>query len=110
MSAVPRPAGDALRNELAAARQSLREAYFLRPNPGLLLRRHTQIIDRTVKAVWAQSGLPGSAALIATGGYGRQELYPSSDIDLLVLLREDPGASERECLERLIGTFWDIGL
>ncbi|HYN64570.1 MAG TPA: nucleotidyltransferase domain-containing protein, partial [Candidatus Limnocylindrales bacterium] len=98
-----------LRSEVAVARQALRAAYLARPNARLLLRRHTRLIDRTVKAVWAEAEL-GDAALVATGGYGRAELYPCSDIDLLVLLPGEPGAAERERLERLIGTFWDIGL
>ena len=50
------------------------------------------------------------AALVATGGYGRGELYPCSDIDLLVLLADEPTEAEREALERLIGALWDIGL
>jgi [protein-PII] uridylyltransferase len=98
-----------LRSEVAVARQALRAAYQERPNPRLLLRRHTRLIDRTVKTVWAEAEL-GDAALVATGGYGRAELYPCSDIDLLVLLPGEPSAAERERLERLIGTFWDIGL
>ncbi|MDQ5848067.1 MAG: hypothetical protein M3544_03770, partial [Pseudomonadota bacterium] len=59
-----------LRSEVAVARQALRASYLERPNPRLLLRRHTRLIDRTVKAVWAEAEL-GDAALVATGGYGR---------------------------------------
>jgi len=99
-----------LRSELAVARQALREGYLQRSNPRLLLRRHTQLIDRVVKSVWAQTGVPRDAALVATGGYGRGELYPGSDIDLLVLLAGEPGEDQRASLERLIGTLWDIGL
>jgi [protein-PII] uridylyltransferase len=109
MSAVLRPA-DALREQVAAGRATLRQAYLEKPQPRVLLQRHAQLIDRTVKAAWAQIEPAGSAALVATGGYGRGELYPSSDIDLLVLLPADPGPDERERVERLIGTFWDIGL
>ena len=98
------------RSELAIVRQSLRESYLQRPNPRLLLRRHAQLIDRIVKAVWAQTGVQRGATLVATGGYGRAELFPCSDIDLLILLPAEPGAEERAPLERLIGTFWDIGL
>jgi [protein-PII] uridylyltransferase len=98
------------RGELAGARQSLRETYLRHANPRLLLKRHTQLIDRIVRAVWAQTGVRPGAVLVATGGYGRGELFPRSDIDLLVLLPAEPGAAEREPLERLIGTFWDIGL
>jgi [protein-PII] uridylyltransferase len=109
MSAVLRPQ-DTLREQVAAGRAALRAAYLQKPEPRVLLHRHAQLIDRTVKAAWAQVKPSASAALVATGGYGRGELYPSSDIDLLVLLPAEPDAAERERVERLIGLFWDIGL
>jgi [protein-PII] uridylyltransferase len=109
MSAVLRPP-DALREQVAAGRAALREAYLKKPEPRALLQRHAQLIDRTVKTAWAQVKPSRAAALVATGGYGRGELYPSSDIDLLVLLPAEPDAAERERVERLIGMFWDIGL
>jgi len=109
MSAVLRPAAD-LREQVAAGREALRQAYLAQPEPRQMLHRHAQLIDRTVKAVWAQIEPASSAALVATGGYGRSELYPYSDIDLLVLLPAEPSPAERERIERLIGTFWDIGL
>src|ERR671914_939576 len=99
-----------LRGEVAVARQGLRDSYLRRPNPAALLRNHTQLVDRTVKAVWGETGVSSDAALVATGGYGRGELYPSSDIDLLVLLAAEPSEAQRGALERLIGRFWDIGL
>ena len=99
-----------LRGEVAAGRQALRESYLRRPNPRALLTQHSQLIDRTVRKVWNEIATVRDAALVATGGYGRGELYPSSDIDLLVLLAKDPSEAEREALERLIGRFWDIGL
>src|SRR5712692_3540247 len=113
MTAVLReaaPAANGLRGELTAARQGLREAYLKRPSPRALLRQHAQLVDRTVKLLWQHAGMSADAALVATGGYGRGELYPCSDIDLLVLLPGEPRAEEQERLERLIHTFWDIGL
>jgi [protein-PII] uridylyltransferase len=98
------------RVELADGRKALREDYFRHPNPRTLVRRHAQLIDRIVKAVWADSGVGAGAALVATGGYGRGELYPCSDIDLLILLAEEPSPEARAAVERLIGTFWDLGL
>src|SRR5438105_15800216 len=104
-----RPAGPAghlsmtaatLREQVAAERAALRAAYLAHPNPRRLLKAHAQLIDRTVKAV---PGLPPGAALVATGGYGRGELYPASDIDLLILLAREPSDAEREPLERLSG-------
>src|SRR5262249_35023379 len=78
-----------------------------RPRPGELLKRHAQLVDRVVKEV---PGLPRGAALVATGGYGRGELYPCSDIDLLILLAPEPQPAERDALERPTGPLWDIGL
>ena len=111
MAANPRLLSqDSLRREVAAARQALREAYLARPHPAQLLRRHARLVDRTVRTVWQQAEVPAGAALVATGGYGRGELYPCSDIDLLVLLAKEPDEADRGALERLIGSLWDVGL
>src|SRR3954466_10647164 len=96
-----------LREQVAAERAALRAAYLEKPEPRLLLKAHAQLIDRTVKAV---PGLPRGAVLVATGGYGRGELYPFSDIDLLILLARDPDDAEKAALENLNGRFWAIGL
>src|ERR1700704_901879 len=101
---------DRWRDELASGRQALRDSYAKQPRPQNLLRRHAQLIDRIVRSVWAQVGLGAEAALVATGGYGRGELFPYSDVDLLVLLAEQPALQQRDALEQLIGAFWDIGL
>ncbi len=79
----------ALRESVAAARQALRATYLKNPKPRRMLHAHTELIDRTVRALWNDAGVPRTAALVATGGYGRGELYPCSDIDLLVLLAAD---------------------
>jgi [protein-PII] uridylyltransferase len=98
-----------LRQQVADERQALRDAYLQDPDPGMLLRQHARLVDRAVKEVWARAAIAG-AALVATGGYGRNELYPCSDIDLLVLLPEDASQEQRERVEKLIGTLWDTGL
>jgi [protein-PII] uridylyltransferase len=109
MSAVPVPAEE-WRASLAAGRRGLREAYLRKPSPALLLRGHTRLIDRTLRGLWRAMQPARHAALVATGGYGRGELFPSSDIDILILLAREPSPAERERLERLVGMFWDIGL
>ncbi|HEX2199439.1 MAG TPA: [protein-PII] uridylyltransferase, partial [Burkholderiales bacterium] len=98
-----------LRDEVAAERQALRAAYFAHPSPRALLQRHARLVDRATRQVWSQAGLAG-AALVATGGYGRSELYPCSDIDLLVLLPPQASPEQGERVERLISTLWDTGL
>jgi [protein-PII] uridylyltransferase len=98
------------RGAIQAEREALRAAYLRRPQPRRLLRQHAQLVDRAIKALWSEAGVPSGAALVATGGYGRGELFPYSDIDILVLLADEPGEAERDALERLIGKFWDVGL
>jgi [protein-PII] uridylyltransferase len=98
-----------LRQILAAERQALRVAYLRQPEPQVLLRRHSALVDRTIREVWRETALEG-AALVATGGYGRGELYPGSDVDLLVLLPDAVSEAGKEKIEKLIGALWDIGL
>ena len=106
---------DALRESLRQSRESLREAYLKGRTPNWLLRAHARLIDRTLQDLWS-SHAPSPRmslsrmALVATGGYGRGELFPSSDVDVLVLLGGEPSAAERERIEQLIGMFWDVGL
>jgi [protein-PII] uridylyltransferase len=107
---APRLSLEALRDGLRDARGALREAYLEGRKPAWLLREHSRLIDRTLQGLWRTHCPSPGMALVATGGYGRGELFPCSDVDVLVLLGAEPGADERERLERLIGMFWDIGL
>ena len=66
-------------------------------------------MDEILKAIWQASAL-NDCALIAVGGYGRGELFPYSDVDLLILLPEAGNAISNQKVERLIGLLWDIGL
>ena len=78
-----------------------------------LLRTLAALVDRTLAELWASSGMDDSAALVAVGGYGRGDLFPYSDVDVLVLLPTDaPDRSEalRSATERFITACWDAGL
>src|SRR5690606_3338871 len=44
------------------------------------------------------------------GGYGRGELYPYSDVDVLILLRQAPDAAGTRRIEALVAAMWDLGL
>ncbi len=101
---------DALRSALQRSRDALREAFLAGRKPAWLLREHARLIDATLQSLWKDHGPGGGMALVATGGYGRGELYPASDVDVLILLAGEPGDAERERLERLVGLFWDVGL
>ena len=101
---------EALRDSLRGSREALRAAFLGGKSPAWLLRAHARAIDRALAELWQAQRLPGGMALVATGGYGRGELFPCSDVDVLVLLAAEPGAEERERLEQFIGRLWDIGL
>ncbi len=67
-------------------------------------------VDVALVALWAQARMPAHAAIVAVGGYGRGELFPHSDIDVLLLLPCDPDEEMRGAIERFISACWDTGL
>ena len=60
--------------------------------------------------MWLQANIYQASSLIATGGYGRGELFPYSDVDLLVLAPEQISTEQNQKIEAFIGALWDIGL
>jgi [protein-PII] uridylyltransferase len=100
----------ALRSNLKTQQAVLETSFFQHKNPAQLLKKHAQLIDTLLKQVWLQANIHGEVTLIAVGGYGRGELFPYSDIDLLILLPQQHDYVLNEQIESLIGKFWDIGL
>jgi [protein-PII] uridylyltransferase len=91
--------------------QALLEQDFLKnTNPASLLKNHTKLIDKLLESVWEDSGLSQEVSLIAVGGYGREELFPYSDIDLLILVPDNVSELQNKQIEALIGVLWDLGL
>jgi [protein-PII] uridylyltransferase len=78
------------------------------------LLKLSQLADSVLRQLWAHAGLDVPLALLAVGGYGRGELFPHSDVDVLVLLPDafdpdkDPDLKGR--IESFIGSCWDTGL
>jgi [protein-PII] uridylyltransferase len=99
-----------IRAGLRSERAALKAQFERDHDPSRLLRRHRLLVDRVLKGMWRESGLPRSFALLAVGGYGRGDLYPYSDVDLLVLLPDDPDHGYSPKLEELVGQLWDAGL
>ncbi|TXI79278.1 MAG: [protein-PII] uridylyltransferase [Flavobacteriales bacterium] len=75
-----------------------------------LLHARCRLVDELLGEIWQALALPPSLALLAVGGYGRGELYPASDVDLLILLPEPPGRTLSAQIERLVCLLWDVGL
>ena len=100
----------ALRNEVKVGQEALHKDYVQTNDAAALLANRCRMVDGVLTRLWSSLDFPASLTLAAVGGYGRGELYPASDIDLLILLPQEPGAAVQERLETLVGNFWDIGL
>jgi len=97
--------------ELRAKRDALEYLWRQGLSGHALLRQHSQLIDEYLGKCFAECPeARGGMALTALGGYGRRELFPYSDIDLLLLY--DPRAEERlsAVTEALFYPLWDAGL
>ena len=99
-----------IRQSLRAARLSLQQNYEHHAQPSRLPRTHAKLVDEHLRTAWQMLAMPPDLALVAVGGYGRSELYPKSDIDLLILLANEPDAPLQQRLQKLVGLLWDIGL
>ncbi|APW46281.1 [protein-PII] uridylyltransferase [Rhodoferax antarcticus] len=97
----------ALLDALAASGASTRSV-----NPAL--QGLSRLADEALIRLWQQAGFSAPFALLAVGGFGRQEMYPHSDVDVLVLLPDDQSPEADPALkariERFIGSCWDAGL
>jgi [protein-PII] uridylyltransferase len=75
-----------------------------------LIYDKARIIDCIMHYAWHQFSWSDNISLIAIGGYGRGELHPKSDIDLLLLLNNDPDPKDYESSQEFLTLLWDIGL
>ena len=77
-----------------------------------LVIHRAQFIDQLLIKAWHHhlGEHASTLALVAVGGYGRGELHPYSDIDLMLLIRESISEEITERLERFLLFLWDIGL
>lgn len=98
------------RDELAAEKKLLEGHFNSNKNANQLLKAHTRVIDSLLKKIWRAANIDAKTCLIAAGGYGRGELFPHSDIDLLILISSQ---ATQDCIgdiEKIIGVLWDVGL
>lgn len=90
-------------------------ARFLAAGEALpVLRERTALVDDLVQQAYVDAlapAFPGGLSLLASGGYGRRELFPNSDVDLLILVRRSPQEPElKEALSEFLRLLWDSGL
>jgi [protein-PII] uridylyltransferase len=110
------PDGDVLwvadtRVSLTQIDQRLARRFDAGENVGRLVALRARAVDALIREAWRRC-LPADAglALFAIGGYGRGELFPQSDVDLLVLADSDAQERCRDALARFLALLWDVGL
>ena len=78
------------------------------------LHKLATLADGLLKTLWLRAGFGGPFALVAVGGFGRRELFPHSDVDVLLLLPDEQSpefdAELKARIEGFIGSCWDAGL
>ncbi len=99
-----------LRERLKSRRAALAAAYLKKPAVSLYLTRHADLVDDVLTEICAGLALPNSYCLVAVGGFGRGELFPGSDVDLLLLLPHEPTPGQQAKLESWVQACWDVGL
>ncbi|MDH3453335.1 MAG: nucleotidyltransferase domain-containing protein, partial [Gammaproteobacteria bacterium] len=101
----------ALNEALAQGDAALYRAYKAGTRSDDLIRMRANMVDEMLRGVWGELvGTSEGSALVAVGGYGRGELHPHSDIDLLILLTDE---AEQRCapfVEKFLTCLWDAGL
>jgi len=75
-----------------------------------ILYKRAWFIDQLLIQAWKRNDPGTDLALVAVGGYGRGELHPGSDIDILILSKAQVKAGARKHLESFLMFLWDIGL
>jgi [protein-PII] uridylyltransferase len=99
------------RDSLRAFAETLRLRFEGGEDVERLVTRRAGFVDDLLRRAW-RVAMPGAApaALVAVGGYGRGELYPASDVDVMILLDDGEATAVAGAVERLVTLLWDIGL
>ena len=101
-----------IRSSLEAANQALISRFRAGDPVVELVHQRARDVDAELTRLWRATapGLADRVALVAVGGYGRGELHPASDVDIMLLLPDDvdPGANDE--LAAFVTALWDTGL
>jgi len=100
----------AFKEEIKSAQASAIQTFNDNHKAEQLLKGLCRSVDHVLEKIWKHFDIPKECSLVAVGGYGRGELFPYSDVDVLILLDKAPTPETQSKLECLVQLFWDIGL
>jgi [protein-PII] uridylyltransferase len=108
--------GSGRRGEYQRRMLEIRDAFYAGASGAATVAARAQTMDELVAGLWSEAvaaspGLGSDMALLAIGGYGRGELFPYSDVDLLFLMESKAAEKEARLPIRAISQqLWDCGI
>jgi len=99
-----------IRAALAASGDDLKARFEAGESVVELVHARAAVIDEQLIKLWREDVEASGAALVAVGGYGRGELHPYSDVDVMVLLPDELPPGAEDALSAFVTALWDIGL
>mgnify|MGYP002524172041 CR=1 FL=1 len=91
-------------------KEALKQAFEINSDVSAYLAGHTRLLESVIAERTIASDLPKGIALLAAGGFGRAELFPFSDIDLLVLIPDRFPEDDAGRVSAFLTSLWDLGL
>lgn len=107
---------EAYRSAVREAQEELKAKFLAEEPVETLVHARARLIDVVLREAWRVKldAAPGTtmahSALVAVGGYGRGELHPCSDVDILILVPRPLDETARAPVEKFVTFLWDIGL
>ena len=103
-----------LRQHLTAAKENLAATFYQHNDGAIYVGMHAWTIDSLLQILYQQACRHCTGgddiALIAVGGYGRGEMAPFSDIDIMFLMPETQTKAHEKFIEFILYILWDLGL
>ncbi len=108
---TPRQLINTLKQALGEADDCLQQKFYAKEDVNQLVKARAWVVDQLILYAW-KNLIPAeeNVSLVAVGGFGRGELHPHSDVDLLIMLEKSPPSEElRGAIEAFITLLWDAG-
>ncbi len=98
------------KDALCSGTEALKDAFDSGLNVVELVHKRAWLIDQLLINAWKSMITSKNLALVAVGGYGRGELHPASDIDLMILEKSRSSKEVNQQIQQFLTFLWDIGL
>ncbi|MCG8325483.1 MAG: nucleotidyltransferase domain-containing protein, partial [Thiotrichales bacterium] len=99
-----------LKSAISHGYDYLQQAFNRKVPPRDLVSKQCWLADQVVILLWQRKISSDKLALVAVGGYGRGDLCPCSDIDILILFKRKLSEKDQSEIESFLTTLWDVGM